>query len=490
MTDARDAQARQHNCADIANHISSCMCVIDEPARTCIAASLPSNRAPAPDLRRGRGLRCCAPARGDASLTGRRPQVDDSAQTKSFLNRRYGESGTSYLRKLLNAHPDIYMCEPDEPSYFVDARQLRTLYPEMWERGLWRSEERYLDLFRPAGAASILGEASTAYAKLPLVPGVPERIGAFNREARFIYLLRDPVERAISHYWHMARHHAEHRPIAEAIRRDPQFVVVSHYAMQLRPFLERFGRDRVLVLVHEQLVADPTGVMGGVYQWLGVDAAAADLSGFSGPENATPDAVSMPGWGGVPRRLRQAPALKSAVVRLPPAVHQALHRLTTREVLRRAVDVTAAVAFLLPEQRRQTDELAELLGCSFPEWTTLYGASLPCDTDPAPRQPSLGCSRRSNDGGDRSSRSRVQTSIDIPPRLASSYHGHHAEKVFVSGHSSRSAIVRKLGHGRKGRPAGAMAGVVQHSGADPRAGPVWRVLHRHGVHWVLRARPR
>ena len=287
------------------------------------------------------------------------------------------KSGTSYLRKLLNAHPDIYMCEPDEPSYFVDPRHLKTVYPEMWERGLWRSEERYLDLFLPAGDAPILGEASASYTKLPLAPGVSERIAAFNPEARFIYLLRDPVERAISHYWHMVRHHAEHRPIAEAVRRDPQFLAVSHYSMQLRPFLERFGREHVAVLVHEQLVADPTGVMGGVYQWLGVDAAAPDLSGFSGPENATPDAVSMPVWGGVPRRLRQAPALKSAVARLPAAVHQALHRLTTQEVSRRTVDLTAAVAFLRPEQRRQTDDLARLLGRSFPEWTTLCGASCP-----------------------------------------------------------------------------------------------------------------
>jgi hypothetical protein len=297
------------------------------------------------------------------------------------------KSGTSYLRKLLNAHPDIYMCEPDEPCYFVDPRHLKTIYPEMWERGLWRSEERYLDLFRPAGAAPVLGEASTNYTKLPMVPGVSERIAAFNPEARFIYLLRDPVERAISHYWHMVRHHAEHRPIAEAVRRDPQFLAVSNYSMQLRPFLERFGRERVAVLIHEQLVADPTGVMGGVYQWLGVDAAGVDLSGFSEPENVAPDAISMPGYGSIPRRLRQAPALKHAVARLPPAVHRALHRLTTREVSRRTVDVTAAVAFLRPEQRRQTDDLAALLGCTFPEWTTLCGAS--CPTPPLSPPPAL-----------------------------------------------------------------------------------------------------
>jgi len=284
------------------------------------------------------------------------------------------KSGTTYLRKLLNAHPDIFMCEPDEPSYFVEPRHLRMVWPEMWSRGLWRSEERYLELFQRAGDTPYLGEASTNYTKLPLTPGVPDRIAAFNPEARFIYLMRDPVARAISHYWHMVLHRAEHRPIAEALRRDPRYIAVSYYAMQLGPYLERFGRDRVLVLVHERLVADPVGVMSGVYQWLGVDAAAADPSGFAEPENVAPDVVSMPCWGGVPRRVRQTPAMRGAVEWIPPAIHRALHRLTTREVQRRAVDVTEAVAFLRPKQLRQTDELARLLGCSFPEWTTLYGA--------------------------------------------------------------------------------------------------------------------
>ena len=283
------------------------------------------------------------------------------------------KAGTHYLRKLLNAHPDIFMCEPDEPSYFVDPRHLRQVYPEMWQRELWRSGERYLELFRPAGDAPILGEASTGYTKLPLAPGVAERIAAFNPDARFIYLLRDPVERAISHYWHMVRHHTERRPIADAFRRDAQFVAFSHYAMQLGPYLERFGRDRIAVVIHERLIADPAGVMRGLYEWLEVDAAAADPSGFTDPENVGPEVVSMAGWGGVPRRLRQAPWLRGTIERLPPAVQRTLHRVTAREVRRRAVDTTEAVAFLRPQQLRQTEELAQLLGCSPPEWTTLYG---------------------------------------------------------------------------------------------------------------------
>jgi hypothetical protein len=293
------------------------------------------------------------------------------------------KSGTTYLRKLLNAHPDIFMCDPDEPSYFVDPRQLRTIYPEMWERGLWRSEGHYLDRFRPGGDARILGEASTTYTMLPQLSGVPQRIAAFNAEARFIYLLRDPVERTISHYWHMVRHHTEHRPIAAAFRRDSQFVAVSHYAMQLSPFLERFGRERVAVLIHERLVADPRGVMTDLYRWLGVDAAGADMSGFFEPENVAPEVVAVPGWGGIPRRLRQASVLKGAMAQIPASVREVLHRLTTRDVFRRSTDVTDAIAFLRPQQRRQTDDLMELLGCSFPEWTTLYGASYSA----APTQP-------------------------------------------------------------------------------------------------------
>jgi hypothetical protein len=63
------------------------------------------------------------------------------------------------------------------------------------------------------------------------------------------------------------------------------------------------------------------------------------------------------------------------MAQIPASVREALHRLTTREVHRHAIDLTEAVVHLRPKQRRQTDDLAAVLGCSFPEWTTLYGTS-------------------------------------------------------------------------------------------------------------------
>lgn len=285
------------------------------------------------------------------------------------------KAGTTYLRKLLKSHPDIFMCEPDEPSYFVDQRDLKRLWPDMWSRGLWRSEERYLELFKSAGAAPILGEASTNYTKRPLAAGVPERIHAFNPQARLIYLLRDPVQRTISHYWHMVRYNAEYRPMLQAVQRDPQFTAVSHYGMQLAPFLERFGRDRIAVLTYEALVSDPADAMRSIYEWLGVDPTTADLSGIAEPENVAPQIVSMPLWGGIPRRLRQSPASSIILQHVPTSIRSALHRFTTRDIDRRSVEASATVEYLRPLQRRQTDDLIRLLGRSFPEWTMLYGES-------------------------------------------------------------------------------------------------------------------
>jgi len=283
------------------------------------------------------------------------------------------KSGTNYLRKLLALHPSIFVTAIEEPSYFVEPRELQTIWPAMWARGYWRDERNYLQLFASAGEAAILCEASTNYTKIPLVTGVAGRLHAFNPDARLIYLLRDPVERTISHYWHMVRFHSEYRPIAAAIRRDPQYVAVSHYAMQLAPFLERFGSERIAVLTHEQLTRDPFATIQWLYRWLGLDAACVDVSGFAEPENVTPDVVQMPVWNGIPRKLWQSPLVKRIQPHLPQGLQDTLREATNRSVLRQAVDVTQATDYLRSIQRRQVDALSDILGRGFPEWTTLNG---------------------------------------------------------------------------------------------------------------------
>jgi hypothetical protein len=273
------------------------------------------------------------------------------------------KSGTTYLNKLLDVHPEIFMSSPEEPSFFVDKGQLRKLWPEVWDYRFWRSEEHYLRLFRSGKNALLLGEASTNYTKRPLVGSIPERIRRFNPEARFIYLLRDPVERTISHYWHMVRYHAERRPILEAFKCEPHYLDVSHYAMQLQPYLDLFGPDRVAVLTFEELTRAPVATMGSLYRWLGVNAsAAADDSVFHQAENVTPEILRMAAWYGALQHLRQSRPFRFLTPYLPRTVRRNAMQLVTRELDRRTVDTSGVMTLLRPIQKRQTEELTQLIG--------------------------------------------------------------------------------------------------------------------------------
>jgi hypothetical protein len=284
------------------------------------------------------------------------------------------KSGTTSLHSYLNTHPSIYMCEPKEPSYFVHPSQLN--WPAMKELGLWNHEDRYLKLFEPADGATIWGESSTLYAKLPHITEIPERIAAFNPEAHFIYVMRDPVERTISHYWHEMRQGNENKSLMRAIQENSLYCDVSHYAYQLQPYLQRFGADRVLTFTAEEMVRDSSTIVRTIFEWLGVDAS------FVPPNLAEKVHVT-------PKRFFQKSKLFrlryqwpwSAIADLlPRGIRQQGLNLAVKKVNQQehGQDREAAIDFLRPIQQKQTQELSTLLGRDFPEWKTLWG------TEPSP----------------------------------------------------------------------------------------------------------
>jgi hypothetical protein len=284
------------------------------------------------------------------------------------------KSGTSSLYTHLAAHPAVFLSRPKEPCYFVDPEVLHRYWPEMWERGYWRSEAAYLSLFAQAGEATVIGEASTDYAKLPRYQGVPERIAAFAPEARFLYIMRDPVDRTLSHYWHEVEYGRERRPLLEAIRTDPHYREVSHYAMQIAPYLERFGPDRVLALTFEGYKADPAATMRQVYGWLGVDPALVPEE-MGEKQNVTPPVVRQTRGLGMLQRFRHSAAWSAVEGLVPKRVREWGRGLADRPVERDAArqEADQARAYLRPLQHAETEDLSRLLGRDFPEWRTLYG---------------------------------------------------------------------------------------------------------------------
>ncbi len=153
--------------------------------------------------------------------------------------------GTSTLHAQLAAQKQFFMSEPKEPNYFSD--------DDVYCKG----ERWYRGLFAGAPQGVIKGESSTHYTKLPTYPQTVERLAALIPDAKFVYVMRDPVDRLVSHYIHEWTQGVITCPIDEAIETHPELVAYSRYAYQLEPFVARFGTARILPVIFEKMTAAP-----------------------------------------------------------------------------------------------------------------------------------------------------------------------------------------------------------------------------------------
>jgi hypothetical protein len=165
--------------------------------------------------------------------------------------------GTSSLAGQLAEHPQVCFCSKKEPGYFD-----RT---EDWKATL----DEYHKLYSPA-AGQICGEASTMYTFIPEWRGTHSRLAAYNPDLKLIYMMRQPVERIISQYSHrLVRETVRERPEI-AVFADPAYVNRTRYAVQIRPYLELFGPEKVLLLIFEEYTHDPLRTLGRIAEFLDV----------------------------------------------------------------------------------------------------------------------------------------------------------------------------------------------------------------------------
>jgi len=270
------------------------------------------------------------------------------------------KSGTTSLHEYLDTHPQIAMSQEKEPGYFVE------------ELKLHKGEAWYLSLWERTGQCRYRGESSTHYTKLPVFQGVPERLFRFNPEARLIYIMRNPFDRVVSHYWHALRdeyHGGELRPLLKAVKEDPGYLAFSDYAMQLEPYFERFGRDAVLTLTFEALIEEPQREVDRIYRWLGLPSHPIGEKSAK-VHNQKPNAVTAVAGAGILNRIQYSNAWDRISPHIPGwiknwAKKQAYRPVAEQEVEKDIPRLREAIAEL---QRRQIDRLTRLLGRDFPEW--------------------------------------------------------------------------------------------------------------------------
>ncbi|MDX1393367.1 MAG: sulfotransferase [Gemmatimonadota bacterium] len=167
--------------------------------------------------------------------------------------------GTTSLHAYLHRHPEIGMSRVKEPRYFsradLSARDLRT----------------YMALFD--ARFRVRGESSVGYSVAPHRDGVPGRIRATVPDARIVYLVRDPVERFVTDHVHRTARGRENRSLAKAARSAAGSWPGDRgrYAFQLAPYLDRFDRHRVHVIVSERLDKYRRDTLARLFAFLDVD---------------------------------------------------------------------------------------------------------------------------------------------------------------------------------------------------------------------------
>ena len=187
-------------------------------------------------------------------------------------------SGTTFLHRALGQHPQVFMPILKEPNFFaVDRNPDAT--PELLMRSVVDADE-YERLYHGANVSQRCGDVSPEYLRNP---AAPSRIKSTHPDAPLVAILRNPVERAYSDYLqHRARGSEPCATFGEALdqqdqrraglsRSAPHYVDSGMYGVQLERYLERFAADQLLVLLYEDLQADPADVARRVFQHVGVD---------------------------------------------------------------------------------------------------------------------------------------------------------------------------------------------------------------------------
>lgn len=169
--------------------------------------------------------------------------------------------GTTSLHRYLDLHPEISMSRPKELNFFLHSPPFGN-----WPRGLeWYA--RHFDATAP-----VRGESSVNYTNLPRSARAAERMHGVIPGAKLIYMVRDPIERTVSHYLHARGLGYESRQITEALRDlDSEFVGRSRYHMQLAEFLRYYPPSSVLVAAQEDLLHRRAETLRRIFAFLGVE---------------------------------------------------------------------------------------------------------------------------------------------------------------------------------------------------------------------------
>lgn len=197
----------------------------------------------------------------------------------NFLIIGTAKAGTTSLHRYMSQHPQIYMSPIKEPRFFVyDGRNLDPHHPI--HHTTISNLKSYQALFDGVSNENAIGEASPAY----LVElRAPVRIHHYIPDAKLIAILRNPAERAYSHFLHLIKSNYEPCHNFDIVlqnieelrigswkpRRD--YLSFGYYNLCLTRYFDLFDRSQIKIFLFEDLKTDPIALLQDIFKFLEVD---------------------------------------------------------------------------------------------------------------------------------------------------------------------------------------------------------------------------
>lgn len=284
---------------------------------------------------------------------------DASISHPYFMIIGAAKAGTSSLHAYMQRHHQVFMTTPKEPEFF--SRR------EFYARGVGE----YCDLYKGA-EGKVTGEASTTYTRWPHTEDSPRLIYENVRTSRFIYLMRNPVDRAFSHYLHHMRAGFT-MTFEEALKKDNIYFDCGNYYMQIERYLRFYELDSFLFVFQDELKAKPLDVLRKIERFLGLEPCDY-LSGAVIEKNVRSSDYYLRSR--TTQRLRKLPLASAVIDVMPREWKDEAFRRVKKSWVGRSILSSYALPTMRPDTRRYLEEmyrepnrrLANLLNVDLESW--------------------------------------------------------------------------------------------------------------------------
>jgi len=171
----------------------------------------------------------------------------------------FQKTATTWLHACFREHPDIFVPRQDGVHFFTI--------------NFHKGFDWYNQFFNGYKGESVVGDTTPSYARFSWSR---QRLADYNPDAKILVVVRNPIERAFSHYWHEKKKRTINWKFADVLGNNADifdsWIATGFYSHHIEALWQLFPPDRVKIAVYDDLVADPKDYLQDIFSFLGVDA--------------------------------------------------------------------------------------------------------------------------------------------------------------------------------------------------------------------------